>query len=64
MLGLRRHLTVKSFFHMALSLFQFDCEIALKSVPGTNLSNKQWLIVARSKVLNYIYFMIIDTCTF
>ena len=30
------YLTFKSFFHKALNLFQFDCEIKLKSVPGSN----------------------------
>ena len=29
-------LTFKSIFHKALNLFQFDCEITLESVPGTN----------------------------
>ena len=30
------YLTFNSIFHNALSLFQFDCEITHKSVPGTN----------------------------
>ena len=30
------YLTFKSIFHKALNLFQFDCEITLESVPGTN----------------------------
>jgi len=29
-------LTFKSIFHKALKLFQFDCEITIESVPGTN----------------------------
>jgi len=32
----RAYLTFKSIFHKALNLFNFDCEITLKSVPGTN----------------------------
>ena len=31
------YLTFKSIFHKALSLFYFDYEITLESVPGTNL---------------------------
>ena len=27
---------LKSISHKALNLFQFDCEITLQSVPGTN----------------------------
>jgi len=30
------YLTFKSNFHKALSSFQFDCEITLESVSGTN----------------------------
>ena len=30
------YLTIKSIFHKALNSFQFDCEIMLESVPGTN----------------------------
>jgi len=30
------YLTFKSIFHKALNLFEFDCEITLESVPGTN----------------------------
>ena len=29
-------LTFKSIFHTALNLFMFNCEIMLKSIPGTN----------------------------
>ena len=30
------YLIFKPIFHMAFNLFQFDCEITLESVPGTN----------------------------
>ena len=30
------YLTFKSIFHKALNWFEFDCEITLESVPGTN----------------------------
>ena len=30
------YLTFESIVHKALNVFKFDCEITLKSVPGTN----------------------------
>ena len=30
------YLTFMSIYHKTLNLFQFDCEITLESVPGTN----------------------------
>jgi len=30
------YLTLKSIFHKARNLFEFDCDITLESVPGTN----------------------------
>ena len=30
------YLTFKSIYHKAINLFEFDCDITLESVPGTN----------------------------